>query len=118
MSFAGTCASFFKELMIFKPPTEKIFLKIRWLIQIIETGVTGVIIRITTRILISLGRRGNGLIERSLARTTKFSEYIPQIHQLNLSKGFAASKEINSFFFFNLDIVVNACLDVTNRQVQ
>ena len=84
MSFAGTCASFFKELMNFKPPTEKIFLKIRWLIQIIETDNYGVIIRTMTRILISLGRRGNGLIERSLARTTKFSEYTTQIDQLHL----------------------------------
>ena len=67
------------------------------LILIFETDSYGVITRIMTRIVISLGHRGNGLIEKSRARTTKFSEYITQINQLHLSYGFTASKEIIPF---------------------
>ena len=72
--------------MSFKPPTEKIFRKIRLLIQIFETDSCGVIIRTMTRILTSLDPRGHGLIEKSLARTTKFSKCITQINELKLRR--------------------------------
>ena len=83
--------------MFFKQQTEKIFQKIRLLIQIFETDSYGVTIRIMTKIQISLGRRGNGLIEKSLARTTKFSEYITRINQLHIFNNVTTSKAIIPF---------------------
>ena len=97
ISFVETRASFSKEPIIFKLPTEKIFRKIRLLIQIFETDSYGVTIRIMTKIQISLGRRGNGLIEKSLARTTKFSEYITRINQLHIFNNVTTSKAIIPF---------------------
>ena len=97
ISFVETRASFSKEPIIFKLPTEKIFRKIRLLIQIFETDSYGVTIRIMTKIQISLGRRGNGLIEKSLARTTKFSEYSTRINQLHIFNNVTTSKAIIPF---------------------
>ena len=83
--------------MFFKQQTEKIFQKIRLLILIFETDSFGVIIRIMTKILISPGHRGNGLIEKSLARTTKFSEYSTRINQLHIFNNVTTSKAIIPF---------------------